>query len=279
LNLKISILYLHSKIKYQRIPSLGASDALALSDMYTVDQTTHVISGVPGGTRAQTFLNFVKPSKGATLVLFDKAGNPRTLGDVAYDDKVVVTSEDASKTNTYFLTFQLELAGTEAYVTSSVLAVDQVAMTIKRSGLTTTVETLLAALTPAPGASMKVLNESGAEVTSGALNGGFQVKVTSESGTFFAVYNLAFPTGINQNLDVKGISIYPNPTRGEMFIVGLRPDCTVNVNDITGKLIKVYKSEQIHAGRISIDDQPNGIYFVTVKANGYNLKSMRVVKQ
>jgi hypothetical protein len=79
--------------------------------------------------------------------------------------------------------------------------------------------------------------------------------------------------------DLDGISVYPNPTSGEVFIKGLRGNPIVKVTDLHGKVVEMYKTNQIREGRISLEDQPSGIYLIIVYSDNYHLKTIKVLKQ
>jgi len=111
-------------IRYQLVIDVSPSDAYLFSDMYDVDQDNKIVAGIPTGTRVPALFDLLKPNEGATMVLYDKAGNVRTQGDVAYDDIVVVTSKDGTVSNTYYLQFIEEPLGKLAYVHSDVLTID-----------------------------------------------------------------------------------------------------------------------------------------------------------
>jgi hypothetical protein len=265
-------------IKYQLSPGYGAEDALLFSDYYSVDQDARVIEGIPSSTRVHTLHSHISVSEGATAILVDKAGNERTLGDLAYDDLILVTSEDGNTTNTYYLQFFEEPQGLDAYVTSSILSIDQIDLMITNVVENTTIEDLIGMLTPAPGASMMILDAGGSEATSGNVSEGFQVQVTSASGTVIVVYDITIMVSNSNNLYPE-ISVYPNPSTGELYIAGLRANTTLRVVDITGKVVKTISSEQIHAGKISIADQPDGIYFIIMSVDDYFMKTLKVLKQ
>jgi hypothetical protein len=69
------------------------------------------------------------------------------------------------------------------------------------------------------------------------------------------------------------ISIYPNPTRGEVTIVGIYDN--VSIVNSNGKIIsKQKKSNQM----INLSDEPNGIYFVYIEDKQGMTRVFRVVK-
>jgi flagellar hook assembly protein FlgD len=247
--------------------------------MYSVDQAGKIVSLIPSGTRVPTLFKYLHTSSGATAVLLDKEGNQRILGDIAFDDIVVVTSEDGNNINTYYLQFMEEGSGTDAYVLSSVLPVNQLALSISQIENTTTVIDLLALLVPAPNATIMIVDEDGNEVITGIVKNGYRVKVTSGNTLLEVYYELNVLNTSVVNLNLDGISAYPNPTTGKIFIVGMRDNSMIHVYNINGELVKLVKSEDLSMGTISIDDQPAGLYFITVNSGNYILKTLKVVKK
>jgi hypothetical protein len=266
-------------ITYQLVPDVDSSDAYLFSDMYVVDQDSKIVSGIPTGTRVPALFNYLLPNKGATMVLYDKAGNERVQGTVAYDDIVIVTSENGSVWTTYYLQFIEEPLGKLAYVQSDVLTIDQINFMITDVVEGTSVEDLTTMLEPAPGATMIVLDASGNETTTGEVLQGYQVKVTSQDNSVITTYDITIVVSVIKNRDLGNISVYPNPTSGIMFIVGLKDDYTVRVLDMSGRVLKVFKSENIQHGTISISDQPAGMYIISVTSKGYQLKTLKVLKR
>jgi hypothetical protein len=267
-----------TKITYQLMPETDPSSAKLYSSIYEVDQDARLVDGIPDNIRVETFLENIFVNEGATMILTDKEGNERQLGNVAYDDMVVVSSSDGNTVNNYFLKFTNDERGL-AYVTSDILLVDQTALLISEIEHATTVDGLMTLLVVAPGATAEIVDENGSPVSSGILEDSYKLKVTSETGTLVVIYDLSILTSIGLNRDLEDIKAYPNPTAGEVYISGLRENCTITVIDVNGRTVKVIEPDQIFENRVSISDQPNGIYFVTVKSGTYHLKTMMVIKK
>ena len=77
----------------------------------------------------------------------------------------------------------------------------------------------------------------------------------------------------NQN-DIK---LYPNPTSGEMQIIGLDSNkLTIEINDVLGKRIKkMVVSNQ----RINLSDLPNGFYFISLQVDNSTPIIKKVIKK
>ena len=96
-------------IKYKLVPAVLAGDAFVISNTYNVDQENFIISEVPIGTSVSSFFALIEIAGKANAVLTNKMGVERELGLLAFDDRLVVTSENLSKTVTYSLDFLTEL--------------------------------------------------------------------------------------------------------------------------------------------------------------------------
>jgi hypothetical protein len=256
-----------------------ASDALLYSNMYVVDNDGFVVSAVPSGTRAPLLLSQITASKGATITLVDKVGNERTIGNVAWDDLLVVESEDGATVNSYAIQFHAEPEGKDAYVLSNILSIDQLELMILDVEQGTTVEELINMLIVAPGATASVTDDAGTVVASGEVVEGYMVKVVSADETVEVVYDITIIVSIGENRDIATIVAYPNPTSGEAFVTGLHKDAEIAVYNITGHKVKVILANDLAGGRLSLADQPDGIYLVTVKLESYHLKTLRIVKR
>ena len=97
-----------SVAKYTLVPNALSSDAYVTSNVFTVSQEDNSISGVANGYSVSTFLAYLTPSGNATMKLVNKAGAERTEGQLQFDDKVVVTSEDGTKAAKYVINIYSE---------------------------------------------------------------------------------------------------------------------------------------------------------------------------
>lgn len=78
-----------------------------LSNEYVVDQEAKVVHFVPSYT-VRAFLSNVIVSPGATIKVVNKLGQTRVDGNMAFDDRLVVTSEDGKTSVLYYLRFMAE---------------------------------------------------------------------------------------------------------------------------------------------------------------------------
>lgn len=98
-----------TKIKYEIAPAALANDAFVISTLFEVDQDSLLIADVPYGISLSSFLRYIEASGNATLKITDKTGLERLTGTLAYDDRLVVTSEDLSNTVVYSIDFINEI--------------------------------------------------------------------------------------------------------------------------------------------------------------------------
>jgi hypothetical protein len=90
--------------------------------------------------------------------------------------------------------------------------------------------------------------------------------------------------GIKENQSTIELSIYPNPSEGELFVdlkMADAQDFTISVVNTLGQTIKEVKQVQSNGGKIKIDlsDKNTGVYFVTLKSKSGGSKVKRIVLQ
>jgi len=88
-------------------------------------------------------------------------------------------------------------------------------------------------------------------------------------------------TGIdNNNLDVKPINIFPNPTLGSATIIieNIIQSSVLNIYDVAGKLI-LTKNSISESEIINVQNFESGIYFVEVLNNGNNYRKKIIVSK
>jgi hypothetical protein len=254
-----------TKVHYQLVPNANASDAFVTSDLYSVDQSKLLISFVPRGTEVSTFLRNVIPVTGATIKVVDKNGLQRTKGGLYQDDMLVVTSKDGKVTKTYYLDMlRTEFLSTAylAYVLSDTYKVDQLAKTITKPMAESAISDLMAKLTPAFGANMTIFDKNGVAKTTGKLMRGDVLKVTSADGKIVNTYALELDYTAASAIRSE-ISVYPNPTQGEVNINGLKAGNRIRVINMTGALL-LDRVTGSSLEVISLRNQPSGMYFITV---------------
>jgi hypothetical protein len=91
---------------YQVLIDAQAGDAMVTSSSYIVEETpVKSINVVRRGVSVSTFLMNLVASPGASMQIFNKLDQERSMGGIALDDYLLVSSQDGSATNKYYLNF------------------------------------------------------------------------------------------------------------------------------------------------------------------------------
>jgi hypothetical protein len=215
------------------------------------------------------------------MKLVNKMGQERLDGDVADDDKVVVTSANGQVTRTYYIS-KLSTAATPtttylAYILSTVYGIDQVAYKVAGVAGDETVSAFLSKVSAAPGATAYVVDKNGGVKTSGDIDGGDMVKVVSADGKMNVFYTFG-PLTSADVLQANDIQLYPNPTNGEINVSGLKAGYRIQVYNSVGAAIRDI-NVQSSIERISLRNQPAGMYMIVVSDNNKMLGRYKAVKQ
>lgn len=270
-----------TKIVYQLQPDVNDTSAYLTSTVYSVDQGAYLISFIPNGSTVASFVPNLIPAAGATINVYDKNGLERTFGSIFKDDKVVVTAKDGKTTKTYYLSMLGLKATYLAFVTSNTLAVDQLRLKISGKSIkeTLTVSALIAKLTPASGATIKVKDKNGAyKAATANLAKGDVVEVTSGDGSKVELYAITMdPTSVTTVSNVTAdIQVYPNPTSDLVYVSGVNSGDKIGVYSVDGKLVRV-KVATRNLETVSLGDLSHGIYFVKVVAKGKQDVSLKLI--
>jgi hypothetical protein len=270
-----------TQINYQLIPSSSDNDAFLLSDVYSVVQKDLLIQYVPRGTNVSTFVSNLVPSGNATMKLVNKMGQERLDGGVADDDKVVVTSANGQVTRTYYIS-KLASEATPAttylaYILSNVYGVDQVAYKVAGVSGAESVSAFLGKVTSAPGATAMIVDKDGAVKTTGDIDGSDMVKVVSADGKMNVFYTFG-PLTSADVLQANDITLYPNPTNGEINVSGLKAGYRIQVYNSVGAAVNDI-NVQSSIERISLRNQPAGMYMIVVSDNSKLLGRYKAMKQ
>ena len=268
-------------IVYELKPQASGSSAFLTSNVYDVDQVNQLIEFVPRGTEANVFLSNLIPSLGATLKLVDKNGLEREDGYIAQDDKVIVTSEDATVQTVYYLSMlptEYILSTTYlAYVTSKRFSVDQLNMNISGLQPSLEIETFYHRIVPSTGATAVVVDEGGNEKLHGNFSDGDMLKVTSADGKVEVMYTLDFLTSTELSVKAK-LLVYPNPTNDVVSVAGASMGSRIRVFSSNGLLVHDV-DVQGDVETISLREHSSGIYLVIVTNNGELTGQYKVVRE
>ncbi|MDB5281631.1 MAG: hypothetical protein JWO06_706 [Bacteroidota bacterium] len=115
------------------------------------------------------------------------------------------------------------------------------------------------------------------------LSGSYQVVVRDPNG--FCNDTASATILSTDDLSGANVSIYPNPTSGELNIniSGLSDrQMNVSVYDVCGRVVQTLKEEAISGNismQVELNDYANGIYFLHLKANGFNVVRKIVLKR
>ena len=270
---------------YHFEPNSASTDAFVTSDVFTVDNTLSLIFLVPGGIAVPEFMKNLVPATGASMVLNDKLGNERMFGNVVSDDSLVVTAADGITKKTYGLKMLGGLTIKQvAYVTSEVYLVDQLVPDhtyglISGDNITNgvTVAAFKANLIASTGATINVTNSQGVPKPSGRLTAGDLVQVVSPDGSVTKTYQIDVAMAVVNPLG-DNIGIYPNPSKGLVYVSGLKTGNRISVTNMLGVL--VYQKQAVSEKEtITLENQRNGIYFITISDTNNVIGRYKVVKE
>jgi hypothetical protein len=218
------------------------------------------------------------------------AGNTSTLtasGATTYSWNTSATTTvitvSPSSTTIYTVTGDNSgCTGTET-VAVNVNALPSLTLTAAQTTVCTNGPTVTLTGSPAGGA-YSGTNVSGNVFTPGASAGTFNPvysytsPVTGCSNTTSASIVVSTCTGLDKISGFKGLSVYPNPTAGEITIeLNNGMDKTVQVTDLTGRIIFTAKTTKDKLN-VSLNEFANGVYFVKIQSNEV-VEIVKVVKQ
>jgi hypothetical protein len=260
---------------YAIIPDTTPSEARILSDVYRVLETpVRILSEVPVGTGVHTFLKGIIPVKGASIKLLKLNGQERTIGQVGFGDRILVTSVDGAKTVDY--TVCLEGFAT-AYVTSEIYTVDQDLMGILEVPPEIDVPDFLEGLTPSDRSSLSLQDEHGEQKSTGKVLESDVVHVVTEDETSEAYYFIDLGTAVNNNTAGQ-IMIYPNPAGDILHVKNIPLNTYVRITEITGRVMIVQKADKLNHG-IDISDLAKGLYILSVETTGGKILTTKFIKK
>jgi hypothetical protein len=270
-----------TRIMYQLVPSSSASEAIVLSTVYNVKQKDLLIEFVPRGTNLVPFLANLTPSLGATMMVIDKMGNERMDGEVADDDKLVVTSADGIVQTVYHIsklaTQYKPESGYLAYITSNKYSVDQINYMVNNVSGLETISDFYSKINVAQGATAIVVDENGIEKTTGDIDKTDMVKVTSADGKTEVYYSFGTLVGTKLT-ESQDLSVYPNPVTDKLNVSGLERGNNIKLYNSGG--VVVFDSEVMNnLETISMEHLPSGMYLLIVSESNEITGRFKTIKK
>jgi hypothetical protein len=273
-----------TSIVYQIVPTLAATDAYILSDVYDVAED--VVSGLTFGISVEAFFNNII-TVGGDSYIEDVAGFTRSIGGLNFDDKVVVVSTDGTVTMKYrlgFLGTVLNVAPMVEMPASVEATVDvsfNVAATVSDDGLPeagTMTYTWSVISGDAGSVSIATADAASTDVTISAA-GSYTLQIVVNDGELESTgtVDVSAVVGIARSHQAE-LTIYPNPTSDKVFVVGLRINSDVSVYNIAGSVVDQFNAND---GRqfIELGEQPSGTYFIRVTEENGAVSTGKVIKK
>ena len=81
-----------------------------------------------------------------------------------------------------------------------------------------------------------------------------------------------------ENMEISDFTVYPNPAQDQFTITGLSGNETIQLMDMTGRLLITVKNNGNDSSTLQIDELSEGIYNLVIQENG-NQTVKKVVKQ
>jgi hypothetical protein len=260
---------------YALVPSSHPAEAYILSDVYeVVEEPFRILGEVPRETGVKTLLDGLIPAKGAGLKLVKATGQERTIGLVAFGDRVAVTSSDGTRTVDYRIRFKDYAT---AYVTSSAYAVDQDRMVISEVDPETELAVFLGNLSPSEGSGMMLMDPDGNQKTTGWVQEKDVLKVMTADGTSRTLYTISFLTAVTDPGSME-IGVYPNPATEVLYIENLPADSYVRISNMAGHTILLRKAGEVSHG-IGLKGLEEGVYLLSVESEGEKIMATRFVRR
>ncbi len=266
--------------KYQLIleGEILGSEAFLNSEIYVVDQVIQIIDSILIETSITAFLQNITAAPFADVFVLNSEQTPVDYGSLEEGYTVLVISGDGTNETNYMLGFYGMLE-TEAYITSDIYSINQTKHTIDSIPAGTPINEFINNITPAPDATVSVLDENQNPVSEGNLGEGYTVQVTSEDGLTEQIYTIHFydPDRVYAS-QLNAIQIYPNPVVDFLTIEGLPLNSTITVWNIFGSCISSISNENSESVTISTDELSTGLYFLRVQGGDHNSAIYKTIK-
>ncbi|MFW5877717.1 MAG: T9SS type A sorting domain-containing protein [bacterium] len=268
---------------YHLDPEVLSSEAYVISSVYDVIEETSTINHVSDGTSVSSFLANIHVVPGATVKILDKQQNERTLGKIAYDDYITVTSEDETVTRSYLIQFINE-EGDELLREPAPAPQNLRLVSVSEEG------TVSLAWDYDFGLEYGFVIERDDAIIDTVMSNSFEDEGLTVGGTYnYTVYAynefgntsalditvVAWPTSVDTK-EAKGISIYPNVTTDMIYFRNLPENSRVAVIDLAGRSVLMKNASDLSDG-ISLKPYEKGYYLIKVLEGNKNVKSLKVI--
>lgn len=137
----------------------------------------------------------------------------------------------------------------------------------------------LSYIMPSMGATVVVVDKDGNNKSTGDLDDGDILKVTSADGKIIKMYHLALDLTSAEKIGIQQqIEIYPNPTTGRLNINGLETGNRIRIYSATGALIRDLKARG-NLEVVSIDDVPSGIFLIVISNDNQVIGRYKAIRK
>src|SRR5690606_32699663 len=114
--------------------------------------------------------------------------------------------------------------------------------------------------------------------TTGTLQQGDLLKVTSADGKAVVLYELEVTIVSAGNIEAVQINVYPNPTSGEIKIKGVEPGNQIQIYNMSGSVVRDIKAQN-NLTSVYINDQPSGVYLIVIRNDNKVLGQYKAIKR
>lgn len=104
--------------------------------------------------------------------------------------------------------------------------------------------------------------------------GYYRLTITDEPCVFTSSYYELVNLKVNEN-EVMNFNIYPNPASTSLTINGLSTNNSIELVDMTGKIIATQHATQSEI-TLNVEEFKKGVYFVHIKENGVNISTKKL---
>ncbi|GHT33703.1 hypothetical protein FACS189434_08500 [Bacteroidia bacterium] len=132
---------------------------------------------------------------------------------------------------------------------------------------------------PKPGYEVNTVLIDGSDyiIGIGSLTEYTTISNVTSNHTIYVTFKQNTPSRV-EDLQAQGISIFPNPTKDEIFIKSENEIEKIEVVDITGRTVGAYNYSPSQNGAINISALPAGVYLVKIFVDGQSI-TKKIIKE